>query len=246
MSEGTVTYRAQGGVAIIRIDRPQKRNALTAGMCDELRDALLRLETGDERVGLLCAEGETFCAGADLNSPPAHFWRAVPSVGLTLTKPLIAAVQGPVVGMAMTITAFCDLCVASETTKFIYPEARIGLSMGLIGGLSVRVPHKMAMEMMLLGGPISAERAYDVGFVNRVTPAGQQFDVALEMANALASSAPLVLAQLKGMAEATLPVGPVHAMYRATAAVEKVTTSADAKEGVNAFLEKRSPQFKGV
>jgi enoyl-CoA hydratase len=245
MQEGAITYRAEDGVAIITIARPEKRNALSAAMCDQLADALARLESGDERVGLLCAEGETFCAGADLTSPPEHFWRCVPGVGVTLTKPLIAVVQGPVVGMAVAIMAFCDLCVASEDTRFIYPEAKIGLSKGLISALGARVPHKFAMEMMLLGGPISAARAFDVGFVNRVTPAGQQLAVAQEMARALAASAPLVLAQLKTLVDATLPVSPAETMYRTSALVERVTRSDDAREGVRSFHEKRQPNFKG-
>src|SRR5260370_17998658 len=128
MQEGAITYRAEDGVAITTSARREKRTALSAAMCDQLADALARLESGDERVGLLCAEGETFCAGADLTSPPEHFWRCVPGVGVTLTKPLIAVVQGPVVGMAVAIMAFCELCVASHDSPCFSPEADMGLS----------------------------------------------------------------------------------------------------------------------
>lgn len=245
MSEGTVSYRSEGGVAIITIDRPEKRNAMTAAMCEQLHQALVQLQNGDDRVGVLCANGTAFCAGADLTAPPEQFWRAVPGLGVALTKPLIAAVQGPVVGMAVGLVAFCDLCVASETTQFIYPEAKVGVSKGLIASLVARVPHKVAMELMLLGGPMPAARAYDVGFINRVVPEGAQLDAALEMASTLANYAPLVMAQLKEMSAATLPVSPVEALYRTTKAVEVVTASEDAQEGLRAFKEKRAPRFQG-
>lgn len=245
MSNGSVTYKSEGGVAIITIDRPAKRNALTADMCEQLRQALDTLETSSDRVGLLCAEGETFCAGADLNAPPDQFWRAMPSVGLEVSKPLIAAVQGPVVGMGLALVAFCDLCVASETTRFLYPEARVGVSKGLISALSARIPHKIAMEFMLHGGPITAQRAYDVGLVNRVTPQGEQFQAALEMALTMATHAPLVMAQLKRLVGQTLPVSPAETLYRTQKVVDEVVHSEDAAEGLRAFHERRPARFQG-
>lgn len=243
--EGRVSYRSEHGVAIITLERPHKRNAMTTRMCDELLAALGRLRDGEDRVGLLCAQGETFCAGADLNDPPPHFWRAVPGVGVETGKPLIAVVQGPVVGLALTIVAYADLCVAAEDTRFLYPEAKVGVSKGLIAGLGVRVPHKIAMELMLMGGPISAQRAYDVGFVNRVVPVGQQLPTALEIATGLAQAAPLVVAQLRQLVGETLPASPTEVMYRTTALVERVGHSADAQEGLRAFQERRPPRFEG-
>lgn len=245
MSDGIIEYRSERGIATIVINRPHKRNALTASMCDELRAALLRLRDSEDRVGILCAEGASFCAGADLTAPPSHFWRAVPDVGVEVGKPIIAAIQGQVIGMAVAILAYCDLCVASEDARLIYPEAKIGISKGLISGLSARVPHKIAMELMLTGGPISAARAYDVGFVNRVVPPGQQLVAALEMARGLADSAPLVMAQLKELARQTVPMSPAETMYRTMAMVDKVSDSEDAAEGLRSFHEKRAPRFQG-
>lgn len=245
MSEGSVDYLSEGGVARITLNRPAKRNALTAAMCDDLQRAFARLRDGEDRVGILCAEGATFCAGADLTAPPPHFWRAVPDIGIDIGKPLIAAVQGPVVGLAVTLLAFCDLCVATEDARFLYPEAKVGVSKGLVTALAARVPHKIAMELMLLGGPLTAQRAYEAGFVNRVVPVGAQLAAAQEMAATIAASAPLVVRQLKDFTRQTLPRSPAENLYRATAVVDAVSDSEDAREGLRAFQEKRAPHFQG-
>lgn len=243
--EGSIDYSAQDGVATIRINRPAKRNAITGAMCEQLRAAWLRFKESEDRVALLCAQGDTFTAGADLTNPPADFWRAVPDVGLDIGKPVIAVVQGPVIGMGVTMLAFCDLCVAADDARFIYPEAKVGVAMGLITAIGARIPHKMAMELMLLGGPITAQRAYEVGFVNRVVPRGQEMACAMELALRIAASAPLVIKLLKDLTQQTLAHSPVETMYRTNAHTLQVQRSADAAEGLLAFKEKRAPKFVG-
>lgn len=243
--EGRVDYASVDGVATITLDRPAKRNAMTASMCRALAEAWRRLRDGEDRVAVLAARGEVFCAGADLTAPPDDFWRSLPDIGVDIGKPVIAAVQGPVVGLAVTMLAFCDLCVAAEDVRFLYPEAKVGVSKGLVTAWGARMPHKMAMELMLLGGPISAQRAYDTGWVNRVVPVGKQLDEALTMARVLADSAPRVLRQLKRLTRETLPRSPVETQYLAAAEADAVFASDDAREGLAAFHEKRRPRFTG-
>ena len=139
----------------------------------------------------------------------------------------------------------CDLMVSTENTIFYYPEAKLGITGGMISSLVSRMPHKLAMEMMLLGTKVSARRAYDVGFVNRVVPNGQHETEALAMANELLDSAPLVIGALKRLAAEVLPVGPVERMVAVSQTLGRVRTSEDTQEGIRAYRERRKPNFRG-
>src|SRR3984893_19247964 len=121
MSQGEIHYESADGIALITIDRPAKRNALTGTMCDALHAAWQRFAASEQaRVAILTAAGnDLFTAGADLNDPPPRFWEAVPNVGVAVSKPIIAAVAGPVVGGGVTIVAMSDLCVAAANTTFV-------------------------------------------------------------------------------------------------------------------------------
>jgi enoyl-CoA hydratase/carnithine racemase len=169
----------------------------------------------------------------------------VPNVSVAVSKPIIAAVAGPVVGGGVTFVAMCDLCVAADNTKFIYPEAKVGISGGVISAIAGRIPYKIAMELLLIGDAMEVARAHQIGLVNRIVPAGEQVAVAKSMARTIAGNAPLVVGLLKDMALKTIPRGPVEEMYLTQRALERVRQSEDAKEGPLSFREKRKPNFRG-
>ena len=158
-----VKVESSEGITTITMARAEKRNALNQALCDELCDAYRKFEAGGDNVAILQAEGPAFCVGADLKEAPSAMWKAVPHVSHHLTKPVIAATQGWVIGGAICMVMTCDLMVCADTTKFMYPEAKVGVFGGLMPGIVSRMPHKVAMELLLLGEEISAKRAYDVG-----------------------------------------------------------------------------------
>ncbi|MBN8902918.1 MAG: enoyl-CoA hydratase/isomerase family protein, partial [Rhodospirillales bacterium] len=182
--------------------------------------------------------------GADVSDLP-ELWRAIPNVGFHTEKPIIAATTGWVVGGGIVMVMMCDLMVSTESTTFYYPEAKLGTTAGGISSLVGRMPHKLAMEVMLLGSKVPARRAYEVGFVNRVVPNGQHEAEALEMAQELVDSAPLVLAALKRLVNQVMPVGPVEQMVGTSRLLTHVRQSEDLQEGIAAFKEKRKPRFRG-
>jgi enoyl-CoA hydratase len=145
----------------------------------------------------------------------------------------------------VVIAMMCDLMVCTEGATFYYPEAKLGTTGGMISSLVSRMPHKLAMEMMLLGSKIPARRAYEVGFVNRVVPDGQHEAEAMKMAEQMLESAPLVMGALKRLAGEVIPVGPVERMVAVSQTIARVRSSEDMKEGIRAYKEKRKPAFRG-
>ncbi len=241
-----VSVEESGPVSVIAINRPEKLNAINNEVAKALQEAFIGFENSHQRVAILMGKGgRAFSAGADVTDLP-ELWRAVPGVGFEGKKPIIAAVSGWCIGGGLVLAMMCDLLLAAESAKFSYPEAKIGVTGGMIASLAARIPHKIAMELMLLGEPISARRAYEAGLANRVVADGRECDEALLLAQKIALLAPLPLATLKRFVERDiLPKGPSELAARFGAEVAAVRTSADAAEGIAAFREGRKPHYKG-
>ena len=241
-----VTYQSADGVATVTIDRAERMNALDEAVVQGLNAAWRRFADSDDRVAVLCGAGErAFSVGADVKAPPRELWQGVPGIGVVLDKPVIAAVQGWCIGGAYVIVQMCDLVVAADSTVFKYPEAQLGFTGGLIASAVARIPHKVAMEFMLLGEDFDAERALQAGMVNKVVPAGEELDAARAWAGVLAKSAPLVVTTLKTLAMQTLNKSPAEAGALAREKLLRVAKSEDGAEGGRAFREKRAPVFRG-
>jgi len=245
MNAPVVTYESRDGVAVITLNRPEKRNAINNEVAQQLRAALDRLNEGKDRAGVLTHAGAHFTGGADIKGPPEDFPGCVPNVGIMMQKPLVAAVGGWVVGGGVVIVQMCDLCVAAEDARFMFPEAKVGFTGAAIAGLAARIPHKVAMELMLTGNEISAERMYQVGLVNRLVTPGLQLDAAMEYARQLADNAPLVISVLRDYVGRVIPKGPSELAAQGRATIQRIRQSADAKEGIASFKEKRKPRFSG-
>ena len=172
-------------------------------------------------------------------------WQGVPSIGALTSKPVIAAVNGWCIGGSYVIVQMCDLVVAAENTTFKYPEAQLGFTGGLIASAVARIPHKVAMEFMLLGENFDAQRALTAGMVNKVVPTGEEESYAQAWAKILAESAPLVVKGLKEFSLATLNKSPAEAGAIARDQLLGIKFSEDGAEGRKAFSEKRTPQFNG-
>ena len=242
----TIDQRSDNGICTITLNRPEKMNALNDELIVTLQESFKRFQQSDDRVAILHAAGDTaFSVGADIKDPPKEMWQGVPSIGAKITKPVIAAVHGWCIGGAYVIVQMCDLVIASENTVFKYPEAQLGFTGGLIASAVARIPHKLAMEFMLLGEDFTAQRAKEVGMINKIVGKGEELSEALAWAKILAKSAPLVVETLKSFSMETLKQSPAEAGAIARHELLAVSKSEDGAEGRKSFGEKRDPIFKG-
>ncbi|MCP2163624.1 crotonase/enoyl-CoA hydratase family protein [Goodfellowiella coeruleoviolacea] len=243
-----------GPALLITIDRPQARNAVNAAVAEGLAEATDRLDQDPAlRVGVLTGAGGTFSAGMDLKAALAGESPNVPGRGFAglvearVTKPLVAAVEGWALGGGFELALACDLIVAADDARFGLPEVKRGLIAG--GGgvirLPKRIPHHLAMELLLTGEPVTAVRAAELGLVNRVAAPGEAVSLALRLADQLAVNAPLALAAVKRVVHASDGVPEAEAFAAQAGELTRLMGSADVREGMQAFAERRDPVWRG-
>jgi enoyl-CoA hydratase len=255
MSETTeVLTERRDAVLVITINRPEQRNAVNAAVAEGIGTALDELDADDGlAIGIITGAGKGFCAGMDLKSfvTGERPWYADRGfAGITqrsATKPLIAAVEGFAVAGGLEVAIACDLIVAAKGAKLGIPEVK--RSLVAAGGGLLRLPRLLpravAFEMALTGDPILAERAYELGMVNRLAEPGEALDVALELAAAITPNGPLGLAGSKRILNESLDWPDAEFFERQQAISGPIFDSEDAREGATAFAEKRAPVWKG-
>lgn len=258
-----VLAERQRHVMIITINRPEARNAVNLAVHMGIGEALEEAEADPEvRAIILTGAGDqAFCAGADLKAlargevmrpeKQEHIdWGFAGYVAHTISKPTIAAVNGVALGGGTELTLASDMAIAADSATFGLPEVKRGIFAGAGGAfrLARQVPPKIAMEILLTGDPITAQRALELGLVNAVAPRAQLLDQALELANRIAVNAPLSVRASKRIALG-IQNGKVASEqdFWAMSAAEgaALMQSEDAKEGPRAFAEKRAPRWTG-
>lgn len=250
MSGDPVLYETQGAVAVITLNRPEKRNVVNTAMRDGVLAAWQRFEADPSaRVAILTAAGDkAFCAGRDLaEAASGHGHGFIPILrdAVSVSKPVIAAVNGAALGGGCFMAISCDLCVAAEGASFALTETRVGRAPIYAFWLNGMIPQKVALEMSLTGNPITARRAYELGLVNHVVPDALLMEKALGLALDLCAAAPLAVSATKAMLYETATLDPEAAMAASLERFKPVFESEDAQEGMRAFREKRPPVWKG-
>jgi len=242
------------GIAIITINRPAQRNALNAEVRHALTHAWRHFEADPAlRIAILTGAGDkAFCAGGDLKEmvedgmrvPPRDFI-PVPYDSIELTKPTIAAVNGMACAGGWLIAQACDLCVASTSASFAITEVKVGRGSHWATPLIHMIPQRIMMELVLTGKPITAQRAYEIGLVNRLAEPAELIDTAIALAQAVLDGAPLSVKAGREMVMLATEMGRAAALTAARAAYEHTYCSEDAQEGPRAFVEKRKPEWRG-
>lgn len=256
MSDQPIRFETEGAVAIITLDRPERRNAIDAALGDALAAAIDRLEADPVlRAGVLCGAGKVFCAGMDLaafagGGHAAILERPGGLGGLTerrRAKPLVAAVQGAAVAGGFELALACDMIVAEEGARFGLPEVMRGLIAGAGGALRLAtlIPPARAREILLTGRLFDTAEAWELGLLSRRCPAGEARAAALALAQEIAAHAPLAVRGTLAASRLAGGMPPGVAWAQNSALLRACVESEDAKEGARAFLERRAPVWTG-
>ena len=253
-----VTYELRDHIATITMNRPEARNAINGAMRNDLNAAWNRFrDDQDAWVGVLTAAGDVFCAGADLQDSEGSvgtfggtFWEK-PTInsfesGMELFKPTIAAVHGPCIGYGLTGVLFCDFVFASTEATFCFPE--VGLGIPTIVG-AIRLPHRVgwanAMELLLTGKPVSAQRAKETGLVWKLVEPDELQARAYAWARVLTEAAPLAQRATKEVAWRTADMGWIESVRFGEVMRKVAGATEDVAEGMRAWRQKRKPEWRG-
>ena len=251
---GHVQTELKAGVLRITIDRPEKKNALTSAMYTGLADAVEQGEANaDVRVILLHGNGDSFTAGNDLEDFMANPWKgqAVPPALRFIAavagakKPIVAAIHGATVGIGVTILLHCDLVYAADNAKLVMPFVNLGIvpEAGSTVLLPALIGHQRSAELLMLGAPVSAQRAYELGIVNAVVPLDALLPTALEAAGKLADKPIAALLATKALLRKAGKTELDRAIREEVEAIAERLDSPETREALAAFLEKRQPDF---
>jgi enoyl-CoA hydratase/carnithine racemase len=255
MSE--IIYEKKGKIAYITLNRPEKLNAITAEMSCELGRIWSDFRDEDNLwVAILSGVGESFCAGSDLKEIEE---RGEFAMGKSLIfgnhpigpnnysvwKPIICLLQGLIIGSGVWLALESDIRIAAQNARFALPEPKVGIPVVFSYLLPRHMPQTIANELLLTGKSISAQRAYEVGLINRVVPVEQLMSEGGAIANTLCENAPLALRAEKQLIRQTHNMDDGSALALTEQLFISVRNSTDAKEGIRAFLEKRKPVWKG-
>jgi enoyl-CoA hydratase len=249
-----VLVERRGAVQVVTINRPEAKNALNAAVAEQVAAAVDELDSSAElRAGVLTGAGGFFSAGMDLKAflrgeTPAIEGRGL--CGITVTpprKPVVAAVEGGALAGGFELVLACDLVVAGRSARMGVPEVKRSLVAAGGGALLLarRVPRALALEMLLTGDPVDAERAAAMGLVNRVVDDGGALDAAVDLATAIAANGPLAVAATKRIVQESPGWSAAEAWDRQQEVIAPVFASDDAREGALAFAERRNPVWTG-
>ena len=252
-----VTYELRDHIATITLNRPEAHNAINGELREDLNGAWNRFRDDEDAwVGVLTANGDVYCAGADLKDGAGSvgtfagtFWEK-PTInsfesGMELFKPTIAAVHGPCVGYGLTGVLFCDFVIASTEATFCFPEVSIGIPT-IVG--AIRLPQRIgwanAMELLLTGKPVDAQRAKETGLVWKLVDPDQLQEQAHSWAQVLTEAAPLAQRATKEVAWRTADMGWIESVRFGEVMRKVVGATDDVAEGMAAWRDKRKPHWR--
>jgi methylglutaconyl-CoA hydratase len=259
MNFSTITLEESGGIALLTLNRPDKRNAISYELIGDLSRALEQIKNSSSQVLIITGAGKAFCSGMDLENlkaltgrsqeqnvedsrTMARLFRSI----YDFPKPTIAAVNGAAIAGGTGIATMCDFTLATHQAKFGYTEVRIGFIPAIVSNFLVRqVGEKQARDLLLTGRIFAADEAHRLGLVNEIVDADRLLPRAYELARSLMENSPASLHATKRLLSQLVNTELDSSLDAAIEENARIRQTADFKEGITAFLEKRKPRWSG-